>query len=240
MIVTDVESILTESLEHLTDRDWSSIRERSRQKMAWHKLEWWHNKYYKANAPNDGNSVQVPRKGEPEIPYSRELFYPSPASRFSLGTSDPVSYFSSDFGVNCCETIEQFSSNPSLRFEELARYLGGEGNPTPGWHGYPLNFHIVEAAVVMDVATDTSPFYRTLSLKIGEPKTKTFRKHLRGRHDSDKNATQCVSTAARGFDIHGIVYASVRTPVDVSIPRWNLVMFEPEMVRSGMPPNKGD
>ena len=63
---------------------------------------------------------------------------------FRLGPDRPVAYFSSDFGVNCCETIEQCSSNEALSWEELSRYLGGKGNPTPGWCGYPLSYHLVD------------------------------------------------------------------------------------------------
>jgi hypothetical protein len=37
-----------------------------------------------------------------------------------------------------------------------------------------------------------------------------------------------------GFD--GILYPSVRVPVDVSMPNMNLVVFKPDKVRPGMPP----
>src|SRR5438128_2627294 len=128
----------------LTNDDWQLIESQSRSKIRCLELEWWQNKYYRDNPPNDGFKIQFHKKGCPEVPYEREIFYPSPHSRFSLGLDGPVAYFSSDFGVNCCETIEQFSSDETLSWNELSQYLRGKGNPTPGWYGYPLNYHLTK------------------------------------------------------------------------------------------------
>lgn len=141
------EAVVATTLNRLAREDWSCLLLSMATDTRWHQLLWWHNKYYRVNGPNDGRMMQQPRKGDPEVPYQRQLFYPSPNSRFSLGMEAGVAFFSNDFAVNCCETIEQFSENEDFRLEDLIRY--GDGNPTPGWYGYPLNFHLHPNAVVL-------------------------------------------------------------------------------------------
>jgi hypothetical protein len=119
-------------------RIWQWLKTKSRSEIVWFQRKWWHDKYYRNNPPNDGFAVQVPRIGKAEVPYNRQIFYPSPNSRFSLGSKLQVAYFSNDFVINCCETIEQFSSKDNLSWQELSCYLTGEFDPTPGWYGFPL------------------------------------------------------------------------------------------------------
>jgi hypothetical protein len=180
--------------------------------------------------------LQQPEKGNPEVPYQRELFYPSPASRFSLGSDEPVAYFSIDFGVNCCETIEQFASNPALPFKELSGYLGGQGNPTPGWRGYPLNFHLVSDTCILDVSSNSNLFLMILS-RAGKVASDDIWKVFQSRGEEEKKATQRVSLCAKRVGFDGICYASVRAPVDVSMPTKNLVIFSRDKIRPGLPPN---
>jgi hypothetical protein len=156
-VIATAESNIAKVLSQLCQADWAGLRLSAAKDARWHQLIWWHNKYYRANDTNDGSKLQMPRKGVPEIPYERELFYPSPDSRFSLGDKRGVAYFSSDLAVNCCETIEQFSESPELSLKDLLDY--GGGNPTPGWHGYPLNFHLSQSAVVLDLSSEHSLFF---------------------------------------------------------------------------------
>lgn len=228
--------VINDSLGRMSSTDWVKLREASTGCCLWHKREWWHNKYYRDNPPNDGDALQQPRKGNPEVPHLRELFYPSPASRFSLGSKQPVAYFSNDFGINCCETIEQFSANPNLPFKELSEYLSGKGNPTPGWCGHPINYHLVSDTYILDVSANANQFLLALC-RAGEVASDEVWKCFQSRDEEEKKITQLVSIEAKRMGFDGILFASVRAPVDVSMPSKNLVMFKPDKIRPGMPPN---
>ena len=231
-------SVIAVALEHLTVTDWLHLRDAAGTDRRWHAREWWHNKYYRDNPPNDGFAVQRRPKGEPEIPYERQLFYPSECSRFSLGSEGPIAYFSNDFATNCCETIEQFALDESLFFHDLSLYLRGYGNPTPGQYGYPMNFHLIPNALVLDVSTPGASFFRLLG-KRAEPVIATsIFDAITSREPADKRATRRISIGARHFGFDGLVYQSVRVPVDVILPDQNLVVFTPEAVSPGLPPNK--
>lgn len=230
-VIDTTETAVAAVLNRLSREDWSSMLLSTVTDSRWHQLLWWHNKYYRVNGPNDGRLVQVPRNGSPEVPYQRELFYTSLHSRFSLGAEAGVAYFSNDFAVNCCETIEQFAENPEMSLDDLLQY--GGGNPTPGWHGYPLNFHLVMSAVVLDLSSTHSTFFRFLD----SDSAGLVWDVIKTRNPDSKRSTQLVSLAAvrAGFD--GIVYTSVRAPTDAVMPDSNLVMFSKAKIESGPPPN---
>jgi hypothetical protein len=165
-VIDTIEAVIATALNRLSQADWASLLLSTATDTRWHESIWWHNKYYRANGTNDGRVVQVPRKGDPEVPHDRELFYPSPDSRFSLCAEAGVAYFSIDLAVNCCETIEPFSENPELSLEDLLQY--GGGNPTPDWHGYPLNYHLSPTAVVLDLSSNHSLFFRFVGTDTAE------------------------------------------------------------------------
>ncbi|HRO22580.1 MAG TPA: RES domain-containing protein [Alcaligenes phenolicus] len=228
-MIGSVEATIATALNGIRQKDWTSLVLSSASDGRWRELIWWHNKYYRVNGSNDGRRIQVPRKGAPEIPYERELFYPSPHSRFSLGAEANVAYFSNDFAINCCETIEQFSENPELSLEDFLQY--GGGNPTPGWHGYPLNFHLALHAVVLDLSSNRSLFFSFVSADAGE----AIWNVVANRDESKRHTQQlAIAAAAAGFD--GIVYSSVRAPVDAVMPDTNLVVFNKTAIESGAPP----
>jgi hypothetical protein len=227
---------LVDCLSSLDADDWDNIKKRSKSKILWLQLEWWQNKYYRDNPPNDGSKIQIPRLGNPEVPYRRQIFYPSIHSRFSLGAKVPVAYFSSDFVVNCCETIEQFSAARALSWNELSPFLAGESNPTPGWYGYPLNYHLLDDSLILDLSQKNGGFLSRIQHKLGQDTVMFLWQLFRSRSKQRKSSTQIVAVEAhrRGFD--GIVYASVRAPIDVVLPTWNLVMLNPNKVREGKLP----
>jgi len=169
----------------------------------WHKREWWHNKYYVDNPPNDGDVLQRSLRGDSKVPHQRELFYPSPGSRFSLGSEQPVAYFSNDFGVNCCETIDKFRLNSAFPFEEVSEYLSGKGNPKPGSCGHPLNFHLTSNTFVLDVLANANPFLMALC-RAGGIASDDIWKLLQSRTDEEKKATQLVSLEAKRMGFDGI------------------------------------
>ena len=228
--------LIENCLERISSSDWDNLREAATGCRLWHRREWWHNKYYRNNPPNDGDVLQRPRIGKPEVPHLRRLFYPSPNSRFSLGPKLPVAYFSNDFGTNCCETIEQFSTNPNLSWKELSEYLSGIGNPTLGWCGHPLNFHLVSDSFVLDVSANTNRFMMVLC-RAGGVGSDEIWECFQSRDPKEKKGTQLISIKAKQMGFDGILYPSVRVPVDVSMPNMNLVVFKPDKMRPGMPPN---
>jgi hypothetical protein len=227
---------LARCLSALNAEDWQWIGNQSKSKILWLQLGWWQNKYYLNNSPNHGFEIQVPTKGSPEVPYNREIFYPSPQSRFSLGPDLPVAYFSNDFVVNCCETIEEFSLNEALSNEELSPFLEGEVNPTPGRFGYPLKYHLVDNSLILDLSQRSVPLLMKIQEKFGQDGVEVLWRVFQSRLEEEKRSTQLVAIEAqrRGYD--GIVYASVRAPIDVWMPDRNLVVFSPQKVRGGKPP----
>jgi hypothetical protein len=227
--------LIENCLERMSSSEWDNLREAASGYRMWHRREWWHNKYYRNNPPNDGDILQQPRIGKPEVPYRRKLFYPSPKSRFSLGNKLPVAYFSNDFGINCCETIEQFSKNPNLSFKELSEYLGGKGNPTPGWCGYPLNFHLASDSLILNVSSETNQFVMVLC-NAGGINYDEIWQCFQSRDPEEKKGTQLISKRAEQMGFDGILYPSVRAPVDVRMPNMNLVVFKPDKVQPGLPP----
>ena len=181
-------------LESLGKLDWELLRRNSARKDFCYLVEWWHNKYYRENPPNDGFVAQLPSRGAPEIPYAREIFHPSPTSRFSLGTDDPVAYLSNDFVVNCCETIPEFSSSPSLSFgDEIEPYTRGRMNPTPGWMGFPLNFNLSRDATFLDLSNCNGAFYEQVESCAGAVTRRVIAGLISSREVAEKIATQAAT-----------------------------------------------
>jgi hypothetical protein len=227
---------LLRCLSALNAEDWRWIGNRSKSKILWLQHGWWQNKYYLNNPPNHGFETQVPAKGSPEVPYNREIFYPSPRSRFSLGPDLPVAYFSNDFVVNCCESIPEFSSNEALSNEELALYFEGKVNPTPAWFGYPLKYHLVDDSLILDLSQRGAPLLMRIQEKFGQEGVEILCRMFQSRLEEEKRSTQLVAIEARQRGFDGIVYPSVRAPIDVMMPDRNLVMFNRQKVRHGRPP----
>lgn len=226
----DLNVVVELGLSQLSRDAWRNLFVTSASDTRWRKLIWWHNKYYEVNYPNDGFEIQKPKKGSPEVPYKRALFYPSPTSRFSLGDEISVAYFSNDLAVNFCETIEPFYENPNLTLEVLVEY--GGGNPTPEWYGYPLNFHLTSDAVVLDLSSDRALFFDSVNPK----NAFGIWSVISSRAYDSKRITQKIANAAAiaGFD--GIAYRSVRAPVDTVMPETNLVMFNRSAIQPGYIP----
>lgn len=221
---------LSNLLAMLTTEDWQDLIERTKEGRVWHLLPWHHNKRYRDKPPNDPFAVQTPARGDPEVPAQRRLFYPSPQSRFSLGEK-PVAYFSCDFAVNCTEIVKPFYSDAELCWDKLKGYLRGLGSPERGWFYYPIHVEIAADALLLDVSSLGAPLIRAL-MNHGKPEDYGYLSELlTTRDETDKLLTQEISVAAakQGFD--GLVYRSVRGPIDIMIPDWNLVVFSEVVVR---------
>lgn len=214
------------SVSEIPDALWSDLASEARTQNGWgYDFEWWNNKYYLINPPNDGERPQTDLRGNVEIPYERQLFHPSPRSRFALA-NDPVAYFSSDFATNCCETIEQFSRNPALSINDLLLYLRAKTNPLHDRYGYPINVKIALSALILDIANGAISLLEALA-DHGPWSTRPemCEAVLLAWEENARLATQAISHAAQAHGFHGIVYASARLPRDAMLPRWNLVMF---------------
>lgn len=192
------------------------------------KMGWWNNKYYKINPPNDGAVMQVGEDGRREIPYERNFFWPT-AGRFGLGEK-AVAYFSNDFAVNCCETIEQYRQR-DMTWQELSDYLKGGDAPNPYLYGYPLSIRIQPTAKIFDLLNDSFPFFDSLAKQFGwSNKMQFLSDAILSKDKSVYPITQEIALAvhARGFD--GLSYKSVRAPSDVVLPSRNLVIFNSSIV----------
>ncbi len=196
---------------------------------------WWNNKYYSRNYENEDGSEgcveHIDEEGHREVPYERELFWPTDG-RFGLGDK-PVAYFSNDFGVNCCETIEQYRRR-EMAWEDLKVYLSGRIDPTPGLIGYPICVKLSPKIKIFDLTDVSLPFFESLASLSGWSSRESFLEEV--IHSRDKSVyplTQEISMAIyrRGFD--GIAYTSVRAPFDVNMPSRNIVVFSRNVVLRG-------
>jgi hypothetical protein len=108
-----VEQMNKFELKVVKNIDWDKLKNESLiNKKTWNsKNEWWNTKFYKNNPPNDGSKTQITLYDKPEIPWERNPF-DIKNCRFSL-KEKPTAYFSSDFTIMCCETIELFRRNYS-------------------------------------------------------------------------------------------------------------------------------
>lgn len=193
--------------------------------------EWWHNKLYEFNPPNDGDSEQVVfGTNHREVPYQRELFYPSLNGRFSLGAA-PVAYFSQDFGVNCCEVIEQFRSNEALHFDELRAYLQGDVSVEDDWFGYPTPIRVEPKALVADLSSVGNPLLNEIHAGRDPGSVRQFYEEtVIAWNPNAKRRTQAIARAIAEAGFDGILYRSVRAPSGVALPSGNLVLFSNEYV----------
>lgn len=197
----------------------------------YHKREWWHGKLYVNNPPNDGNALQtVLHRQEQEIPQLRDYFWPAPSGRFSL-RSDKVAYFSEDFAVTCCETIDQFHDNPSTRFNDLLLYFRERSNQQTEWFGHPLPIRLAETAIIADLSSTGSSLVQALaSSGILGSSAALFEGVILSWDLEARLATQAIACklAAEGFS--GLAYRSVRVPDDGGLRDMNLVLFDPGVV----------
>lgn len=210
-------------LNSFSDKQWLLIKDASRQtKRYWNSRdEWLNTKFYKNNPPNHGDVEQTPINGDdPEIPYSRIIFKVKPF-RFSL-IDKPVAYFSSDYALMSCETIKVLRQSYECSWKVyLEPYLDGVANPTPNAYGYPLNFKLIDNAIILDL-TRNSP-----SIRMMEKYSKINIEYIITSQDNKiYKLTQLISEKAfeNGFD--GIAYDSVREPSDLNILGNNLVLFK--------------
>ena len=112
----------------------------------------------------------------------------------------------------------------------------GDGNPTPGWYGYPLNFQLLPSAVVLDISSIHSAFCELAFPNSELSARENFWNAVISRDADTKVCTQLIALAAAHAGFDGIIYTSVRAPIDVVMPECNLVMFNAEKIKLGAPP----
>ena len=230
---------MTETLGHLAsilqriDQEfWENYLKESSQRNKWIiDREWWHNKLYEYNYPNRGYEEQTVHKSiHREIPWSRDLFFPSPKGRFSLG-NQPVAYFSQDFLVTCCEVIEQFRENEILQFSDIEAYLQGDIHLEGNWYGYPQAVRIDSEAVFADMTSEGNPLiHEIITTGSIESESNFFESTIRSWNLEKRRETQAISCMLRKKGFSGVVFKSVRSPSDVVLPEKNLVIFSPKLV----------
>jgi hypothetical protein len=226
MNIQDLENYLNS----LSERQWQLIKDPSSStRRHWNsRNEWWNTKFYKNNPPNDGNVKQIPINGGfPEIPYLRNLFSVKLVPlRFSL-VNKPVAYFSSDYALMSCETIDTLRNNYKDSWQiYLEPYLNGVINPKPDAYGYPLNFKLIKDATILDLRMNSQ------SLGIMEKQSKIDIKNLILSPDKEiYKQTQLLAQKALEVKFDGIAYDSVREPSNINIVGNNLVIFKNDKIK---------
>ena|ERR1043166_1696921 len=232
ILVRELMADLAEIVEEVPEQLWEKIRKSSAKSVS--KVvgfEWWNNKYYHQNSPNDGFQEQTDSGGRREIPYERDLFHPSPLGRFSLGDSKPVAYFSSDFGTNCCETIAELRENKDLSGADLLGYLQGQSKLLDGLYDYPISVHIAEGSPVLDMHRPSHEFLSFIVQRGPWMSEGDFvAQVLRSWEPGMRRKTQAIAKAAAKQGFAGLLYASVRLPNNLITPDRNLVVFRAECV----------
>lgn len=232
----DLNSVI-KALKDLPAEHWTELEIFSKARISkLSKMEWIHNKYYRRNTSNsDGCLEQLDEKDRKEIPYNRELFWPT-NGRFGLGKK-LVAYFSSDFGTNCCEVTKTFRK--SISKEDLHTYFQGNSDPEPDLMGYPISVALSEQAAILDLTNESLSFFVFLGTLAGWPSSEEFISSvIRSRESSIYPLTQAISIEAKSRGYDGICYRSVRGPTNLSLPDLNLVVFNKSViVRKCFPPN---
>jgi hypothetical protein len=223
---------LVEIVQQVPEKLWETVRTSSTKSITrLAGFEWWNNKYYRENPPNDGFQEQTDPRGRREIPYERELFHPSPLGRFSLGDSEAVAYFSSDFGTNCCETIPELRENQGLSGGDLLAYLQGQSKLLDGLYGYPISVRIADGSPILDMHRPSREFLSFIVQRGPWVSEADFVEQvLRSWDPGMRRQTQAIAKTAVDHGFSGLLYASVRLPKDLLTPEWNLVVFRPECV----------
>lgn len=211
---------LTEIMQEVPEQLWEKLRKSSARSTSKPRgFEWWNNKYYRENPPNDGFQQQTDSHGRREIPYEREFFHPSPLGRFSLGDSEPVAYFSSDFGTNCCETIAELRENKGLSGADLLRYLQGHSKLLDGLYGYPISLRIAKGTPILDMHRPSRELLSFIVKRGSWVSEADFVEQvLRSWDHSMRRKTQAIARAAAEHGFAGLLYASVRLPKDLITP----------------------
>ncbi len=198
----------------------------------WVGREWWHNKYYHNNPPNDGTQKQRPlrQNSKPECPYYRKLFYPCPEGRYSLGENYPVAYFAKCCIIGFRETTKLFRDD-YYSMEEMDPYLDGRENSTPGYYAYPLNIKIANETILLDLTQKSNPLIKYINEAGKRFDYSNFSENLTSKDKGICGLTQLLSiTAHKECRIDGIVYKSAQAFKEISGPKQCLVMFNEKKV----------
>ncbi len=234
---------LADVLNAIPDSFWEALKddalkENSERKI--YEIEWWNNKHYLPNPPNDGYNDQIicinyaaSTGRKVESPYKRKLFYPCDG-RFSLADVNPVAYFCRDFHTVLCETVPELRYNPKLKFCDIQDYL--KDNEIRNERGFPLTYKISDDACILDIENRQRDCLFDEIVKRGRELWKdkqTFIDSIILNKEKNKKESVYMATQAlakmvhsKGFD--GLVYQSVRRPIDRNTDPYNLVMFENE------------
>ena len=230
--MTTKADIVRGAIRRIPGEFWEEARQRTVRRGRWFsEREWWHNKLYEFSSPNRGYEEQIVLgRKEREIPWFRELFYPSPDGRFGLQDL-PVAYFSEDFSVTCCEVIEQSRGNRSLEFAELQEYLQGDRHLEGGWYGYPQAVRVEPDAVVADLTSSGNELFTEL-VRNGDLGTAQgfFDDTILSWDVESRRATQVIAGALFENGFVGALFKSVRAPDGVVLPDRNLVLFNTDFV----------
>ncbi len=193
--------------------------------------DWWHQKFYQRQTEkyeNNGfteKNFRVENDIKREIPYARDLFYPT-NGRFSL-SGHPIAYFS-DWLTGTCEKLPFFREKLELSSADLEQYMKANFDPDLDGNklcGYPRVYCLNYNVKILDASGPSVPLFRLLTdLKIV---TDVFYSEMvLSRDKYVYSVTQAIASFANENGFHGILYRSVRIPRDwYYVGGDNLVLF---------------
>ena len=181
--------------------------------------DWIHDKGYLWNEPNDGSHEQVDKYGNIEVPYERELFYPSPGGRYSLGEDVAVAYFSNEWIINRLETDGEIK-NKKMSYSEYVEYqkIGSRKNK---YYHYLVHRTLMTNSKILNLKSKENPIINWIQKKSSIDGV---------RIEYDIPFTQTIARASYVQGFQGIVYKSIQSLTNMSTPNANLVVFNRDTI----------
>lgn len=223
-----MENILNKILKKMPDSLIEEEKILSENDKYWISIEWWNIKHYQFNKNNNcGFEKQEGKRGEHEMPYERNLFYPDD-KRFSL-KNNPVAYFASSVVICYCETIPELRNNDNLTWKDnVCPYLNNQKKYNEKYFGYSIPFFLKQDVVLINLSSKNS-----MINFIEENGIKDFYKNIiLSRNAETYSVTQILAKYAYDKKIDGIIYKSVRSPNDMNIINDNLVLFRNKLIKN--------
>jgi hypothetical protein len=168
---------------------------------------WWHAKYYDI-VKDKFNGLTLQRIAGTniyEIPYKREFFYPS-RGRFALQDKG-VSYWSNDYETARIEADELLRMDLNMTLEKSIAFISKS-------FLCPLQKYFNRKCLCLDLRREDNPFYKAIERVSGQNDAIALFESICSRDESVYPLTQEISRIAFDHKYDGILYRSVRGPMD--------------------------
>ncbi|GEM_PF-4427191 len=220
----------------ILEEDWGQLETRfGRRWPNFYQWEWLNLKFYERN--NDSDSGFLPQKikvGEgvvKEIPYHRKHSHYSSAGRFALEQHE-VSYWARDHAIATCEATPLLRNNESLTNSNFLKCCDGSVNPDPESYGYLTHCTVKPGTPILDLYSENSLFFDLLKQRGLDPNVKFQGSVLFSRDERVYPVTQAIAEIAFKHNFGGLLYKSVRGPMDCNYSDFCLVLFGEGFIES--------